>query len=104
MRKTKIDELPQILNILKNELSLVGPRPCLPNQTELVEARTARGVYSVKPGISGWAQIQNVDMSEPVRLAKLDQEYIALQTLPFDLKIIIKTVTGSGQGDKVASR
>jgi lipopolysaccharide/colanic/teichoic acid biosynthesis glycosyltransferase len=104
MRKTKIDELPQILNILKNELSLVGPRPCLPNQTELVEARTARGVYSVKPGISGWAQIQNVDMSEPVRLAKLDQEYIALQTLPLDLKIIIKTVTGSGQGDKVASR
>lgn len=103
MRKTKIDELPQILNILKNELSLVGPRPCLPNQTELVEARTKRGVYSVKPGISGWAQIQNVDMSEPIRLAILDQEYIALQTLPLDLKIIIKTVTGSGQGDKIAA-
>ena len=103
MRKTKIDELPQILNILKNELSLVGPRPSLPNQHELVEARIKRGVLSVKPGISGLAQIQNIDMSEPERLATVDQEYVALQSLPLDLKIILKTVTGSGQGDKIAN-
>ena len=101
LRKTKIDELPQVWNMLKNELSLVGPRPCLPVQQELVNARTNLGVLEEIGGITGWAQIQNVDMSNPERLAKLDAEYLALRTIPLDLKIILATAIGRGQGDKV---
>ena len=101
LRKTKIDELPQVWNILKNELSLVGPRPCLPVQQELVAARSNLGVLDAIGGISGWAQIQNVDMSDPDRLAKLDAEYLVLRTIPLDLKIILATAIGRGQGDKV---
>jgi len=101
LRKTKIDELPQVWNILKNELSLVGPRPCLPMQRELVSARSDLGVLDEIGGITGWAQIQNVDMSDPDRLAKLDAEYLALRTIPFDLKIILATAIGRGRGDKV---
>lgn len=101
LRKTKIDELPQIWNILKNELSLIGPRPCLPSQTELVDARRKFGVLKVKGGITGWAQIQGVDMSDPHRLAKLDAEYLDSRGLILDFKIVIATATGNGQGDKV---
>lgn len=101
LRKTKIDELPQVWNILRNELSLVGPRPCLPVQRELVSARSNLGVLDDVGGITGWAQIQNVDMSDPDRLAKLDAEYLALRTIPLDLKIILATAIGRGQGDKV---
>jgi lipopolysaccharide/colanic/teichoic acid biosynthesis glycosyltransferase len=101
LRKTKIDELPQVWNILKNELSLVGPRPCLPVQRELVSARSNLGVLDELGGITGWAQIQNVDMSDPGRLAKLDAEYLALRTIPLDLKIILATAIGRGKGDKV---
>ena len=101
LRKTKIDELPQIWNILKNELSLIGPRPCLPNQVELIAERTKRGVFNEIGGITGWAQIKNVDMSDPVKLAKLDEEYLLLRTIILDIKIIIATATGHGQGDKV---
>ena len=101
LRKTKIDELPQVWNILKNELSLVGPRPCLPVQRELMLARSELGVLDEIGGITGWAQIQNVDMSDPDRLAKLDAEYLALRTIPLDLKIILATAIGRGQGDKV---
>jgi lipopolysaccharide/colanic/teichoic acid biosynthesis glycosyltransferase len=101
LRKTKLDELPQVWNILKNELSLVGPRPCLPMQRELVAARSNLGVLDDIGGISGWAQIQNVDMSDPDRLAILDAEYLALRTISLDLKIILATAIGRGQGDKV---
>ena len=101
LRKTKLDELPQAWNILKNELSLVGPRPCLPMQRELVAARSNLGVLDDIGGISGWAQIQNVDMSDPDRLAILDAEYLALRTISLDLKIILATAIGRGQGDKV---
>ena len=101
LRKTKIDELPQVWNILRNELSLIGPRPCLPVQRELVMARSDLGVLDEIGGITGWAQIQNVDMSDPDRLAKLDAEYLALRTIPLDLKIILATAIGRGQGDKV---
>jgi lipopolysaccharide/colanic/teichoic acid biosynthesis glycosyltransferase len=101
LRKTKIDELPQVWNILKNELNLVGPRPCLPVQWELVSARSELGVLGEIGGITGWALIQNVDMSNPNRLAKLDAEYLALRTIPLDLKIILAAAIGRGQGDKV---
>lgn len=101
LRRTKIDELPQIVNILRNEISLIGPRPCLPTQRELVLERGRLGVFSVKPGISGLAQVQNIDMSEPNRLALVDASYVAQQSLLLDLKILLLTFTGSGQGDKV---
>lgn len=100
LRKTKIDEFPQIVNIFKGEMSLIGPRPCLPSQTELIEARRKLGVLDVRPGISGLSQIQNIDMSTPERLAQSDAEYVALRSVPLELRIIMATATGNGQGDK----
>ena len=102
LRKTKIDELPQIWNIFRNEISLIGPRPCLPVQTRLIEARAKRGVLALKPGISGLAQVNGVDMSEPEKLARWDERYLRLQSLALDLKIALATATGRGQGDRVA--
>jgi lipopolysaccharide/colanic/teichoic acid biosynthesis glycosyltransferase len=101
LRRTKLDELPQIWNILRNEISLVGPRPCLPAQTRLIEERRRRGVLGLKPGISGLAQINGVDMADPERLARLDARYLALQSLMLDLRIILATFRGRGRGDGV---
>ena len=101
LRKTKLDELPQLWNVLKGEMSLVGPRPNLFNQEELIQAREAKGVYAVRPGITGLAQIQNIDMSTPELLAKTDAEMIASLSLGKYFSYIIKTVTGSGSGDAV---
>lgn len=102
LRKLKLDELPQILNIFRNEISLIGPRPCLPVQQELIEARRRLGVLALKPGISGLAQVNGIDMSDPEKLAQWDARYVALQSLLLDLKIIIVTALGSGNGDRVA--
>ena len=99
LRKTKLDELPQLWNVLKGEMSLVGPRPNLFNQEELIEARDNKNVYSVRPGITGLAQIQNIDMSTPVKLAKTDSIMIKKMTLKNYFIYIIKTVTGAGAGD-----
>ncbi|WP_417270758.1 sugar transferase [Celeribacter sp.] len=104
LRKTKIDELPQIINIFRNELSLIGPRPCLPVQEELIEERRSRGVLDIKPGISGLAQINDIDMSDPLRLAIWDAKYLALRSVMLDLKIALATVRGHGQGDKTSDR
>ncbi|MBC7282952.1 hybrid nucleoside-diphosphate sugar epimerase/sugar transferase [Hoeflea sp.] len=101
LRRTKLDELPQIVNILRNEMSLIGPRPCLPGQTELIEARRRLGVLEVKPGISGLAQVNGVDMSTPWRLASWDARYVALRSLKLDAQIALLTLMGKGQGDKV---
>lgn len=101
LRRSKIDELPQIWNIFKNEMSLVGPRPCLISQKTLIAERNQRGVLDQKGGITGWAQIHGVAMNDPIRLAKLDAEYLDLCCLPLDIKIIIATAIGRGQGDKV---
>jgi len=101
LRKTKLDELPQLWNVLKGEMSLVGPRPNLFNQVELIQAREAKGVYSVRPGITGLAQIQNIDMSTPELLAKTDAEMISSLSLGKYFSYIIKTVTGSGSGDAI---
>ncbi|EGR0040736.1 sugar transferase [Vibrio vulnificus] len=101
LRKTKIDELPQLINVLKGEMSLVGPRPNLFNQEELIKERDALGVYNVLPGITGLAQVQNIDMSTPQLLAKTDREMIDTLTIKNYFKYIIMTVTGSGSGDAV---
>lgn len=101
LRKTKVDELPQVWNILRGELSLVGPRPCLPVQKDLIMAREQLGVLNVLPGITGLAQINGIDMSDPLRLAQMDGRYVAQRGLLLELKIIIATFLGRGQGDKV---
>ncbi|MGR2847525.1 sugar transferase [Vibrio vulnificus] len=101
LRKTKIDELPQLINVLKGEMSLVGPRPNLFNQEELIKERDALGVYNVLPGITGLSQVQNIDMSTPQLLAKTDREMIDTLTIKNYFKYIIMTVTGSGSGDAV---
>lgn len=101
LRKTKIDELPQLLNVLKGEMSLVGPRPNLFNQEDLIKERDVQGVYNVLPGITGLAQIQNIDMSTPKLLAKVDRQMIESLTLKDYFKYILMTATGSGSGDAV---
>lgn len=101
LRKTKIDELPQLINVLKGEMSLVGPRPNLFNQEELIKEREAKGVYDVLPGITGLAQVQNIDMSTPALLAETDKTMIDTLTLKDYFRYIIMTATGSGSGDAV---
>ncbi|MBY8275691.1 sugar transferase [Vibrio fluvialis] len=101
LRKTKIDELPQLINVVKGEMSLVGPRPNLFNQEELIAERDALGVYDVLPGITGLAQVQNIDMSTPKLLAQTDRKMIDTLTLKSYFKYIIMTATGSGSGDAV---
>ncbi|WP_421198974.1 sugar transferase [Aeromonas enteropelogenes] len=104
LRKTKIDELPQLINVFKGEMSLVGPRPNLFNQEELIKERDALGVYEVLPGITGLAQVQNIDMSTPALLAKTDRQMIDSLTLTSYFRYIIMTATGSGAGDAVRSK
>lgn len=101
LRKTKLDELPQLWNVLKGEMSLVGPRPNLFNQEELVKVRDALDVYSVRPGITGLAQIRDIDMSTPELLAKTDAEMISTMSVANYFKYIFLTVAGKGQGDRV---
>ena len=101
LRKTKIDELPQLINVIKGEMSLVGPRPNLFNQEELIEEREKLGVYDVRPGITGLAQVQNIDMSTPKFLAETDAKMLSNLTIKYYFKYIIMTVTGSGSGDAV---
>lgn len=101
LRRFKLDELPQAWNVVRGEISLVGPRPCLPSQKELIEARGCRGVLKLRPGITGLAQINGIDMKDPELLAKWDQRYSALQCLMLDLRILWVTATGAGAGDKV---
>ncbi|MEQ3695339.1 MAG: sugar transferase [Pseudomonadales bacterium] len=101
LRKTKIDELPQLINVAKGEMSLVGPRPNLFNQDELISERDALGVYDVLPGVTGLAQINNIDMSTPKLLAETDRKMIDTLTLSKYFSYILKTATGSGSGDAI---
>ena len=101
LRKSKLDELPQLFNVLFGDMSLVGPRPNLFNQIELIEERDKRGVYNVVPGITGLAQINEIDMSTPEKLAIKDAEMIkSLNTTDY-FKYIFATVSGKGQGDRI---
>lgn len=104
LRKTKLDELPQLWNVLKGDMSLVGPRPGLFNQEELTEERAKRGVFDVRPGITGLAQVSEIDMSTPALLAETDQKMIKSLTLVDYFKYIFMTVAGKGAGDRVVRR
>jgi len=101
IRATKLDELPQLWNVLKGEMSLVGPRPCLPTQDELISERSKRNVFDIRPGITGPAQVKNIDMSTPKLLAETDERLVQSLSVANYLKYVLMTVTGSGQGDKV---
>lgn len=104
LRRSKLDELPQLWNVLKGEMSLVGPRPGLFNQEELTRERTIRGVFNVRPGITGLAQVSEIDMSTPVLLAETDQKMIQKLTLLDYFKYIFMTIAGRGTGDRVRTK
>ena len=101
LRKTKLDELPQLLNVIKGDMSIVGPRPNLFNQTELISERDALGVYNVRPGITGFAQISNIDMSTPKLLAETDAKMIENMSMCAYFYYIYRTLVGAGVGDRV---
>jgi len=101
LRRTKLDELPQLWNVLKGEMSLVGPRPGLFNQEELTQAREAKGVFNVRPGITGLAQVNEIDMSTPQLLAETDAKMISTLNIKSYFQYILMTVTGKGSGDRV---
>ncbi|WP_018951790.1 sugar transferase [Thioalkalivibrio sp. AKL12] len=101
LRKTKLDELPQLWNVLKGEMSLVGPRPGLFNQEELLQERAARGVLDARPGITGLAQIRGIDMSTPRELAEVDRQMLDALTVRAYFRYLVLTVLGRGSGDRV---
>ncbi|MFA5902861.1 MAG: sugar transferase [Desulfobacula sp.] len=101
LRRTKIDEIPQLWNVFKGDMSLVGPRPCLFNQHELIAEREVRGVFRVRPGITGLAQINKIDMSTPKLLAQTDAKMIDELTMGKYFSYILQTVIGKGAGDRV---
>jgi len=94
IRKFKLDEFLQLINVLKGDINLVGPRPSLENQTELVLQRNNYGIYSIKPGITGLSQVCGYDMSDPKKLAYVDSIYLRHQSFILDFKILISTFTG----------
>lgn len=101
LRRTKLDELPQLWNVLWGDMSLVGPRPCLFSQQEVIAHRAALGVFCVRPGITGLAQIRGIDMSTPQLLAEIDAQMLADLTLRSYFRCILLTVLGRGRGDRV---
>ena len=104
LRRTKLDELPQLWNVLKGEMSLVGPRPCLFNQEELIAEREQRGVLKARPGITGLAQVNDIDMSTPRLLAETDAKMLASLSISAYFKYIFMTVSGKGSGDRVPDK
>ena len=104
LRRSKLDELPQLWNVLKGEMSLVGPRPCLFNQVELINERATRAVFDARPGITGLAQVSNIDMSTPKLLAETDACMLQSLDLMSYFKYIFMTVGGKGAGDRVKTK
>ena len=101
IRKLKLDELPQLINVFKGEMSFIGPRPCLLNQLELIEERKKYNIFQVKPGITGLSQISGIDMSDPKKLSESDHHMI-LNFKKIDyFKYLFLTLFGKGLGDKV---
>jgi len=104
LRRTKLDELPQLWNVFKGEMSLVGPRPCLFNQVELINERESRAVFAARPGITGLAQVSNIDMSTPSLLAETDARMLQSLNLSAYFKYIFLTLGGKGAGDRVKTK
>lgn len=117
LRKTSLDELPQIINIIKGDMSIVGPRPALWNQYDLIEERDKYGANDIRPGLTGWAQVNGRDELEIPIKAALDGEYVLKMGIGMDLKCVFKTIiqifthegvveggTGSINGDKEKSK
>ena len=102
LRKTSLDELPQLWSILKGDMSLVGPRPALFNQNDLIELRTQAGVHRLVPGLTGWAQIHGRDELPIPEKVRLDAEYLEKQSFWLDLKIIVLTAWRVLRSDGVA--
>lgn len=101
IRKTSLDEIPQLWNILKGDMSIIGPRPALWNQYDLLEERDKYGANDVKPGLSGWAQIHGRDELEIEEKAKLDGEYVQKMSFLFDCRCFFGTAIGALRGDGV---
>ena len=103
LRRLKLDELPQLWNVLAGHMSLVGPRPCLPSQEQLVSERARRGIFALRPGVTGPAQIAGIDMSDPVRLAAYEEAYFIVRRPLGDIRLLVSTALGSGRGDAVTA-
>ena len=101
LRRTKLDEIPQLWNVLKGDMSMVGPRPCLTNQIYLIKNRKLLNIHKIKPGITGLAQIKGIDMSNPDLLVKVELEMIRNFSIRNYFYFLFKTFIGSGQGDRV---
>jgi len=101
LRRTKLDELPQLWNVLLGDMSLVGPRPNLFNQSDLIAQRDSLAVYEARPGITGLAQVNDIDMSTPALLAKTDREMLDSLSVAKYFHYIFMTVGGKGRGDRV---
>lgn len=99
LRKYKLDELPQLINVLKGEMSIVGPRPSIEKEIKVIELREKKGIYNFKPGVTGLATIKKVDMSKPSHATKLDELTMKNLTPCFYILLIILTITGKGFHD-----
>lgn len=91
VRKLKLDEFPQLINVIKGELNLIGPRPGLENQLELKQCRMKRNIFATTPGITGLAQVTGYDMSDPEKLSRIDEYYIKNQCLKINFQILLAT-------------
>lgn len=101
IRRTKLDELPQLLNVINGTMSLVGPRPCLVSQHQLIAERESLGLFAFRPGITGAAQLAGLDMSDPKRLAEAEAAYHPNSNIATDLILLVRTALGRGSGDAV---
>lgn len=101
LRRLKLDELPQLWNVAIGEMSLVGPRPSLPTQSDLIAERRTRSIYAARPGITGPAQVKGIDMSTPVELAIEDAGWVMAPTIGKYYSCIFLTIIGGGRGDRV---
>ena len=102
LRRTKLDELPQLWNVFRGDMSLVGPRPCLLSQADLVRLREKAGVFKVRPGITGLAQVRGIDMRLPSRLVAVEKQMISESSISNYFSLIFQTLIGRGQGDSVS--